>query len=737
MQLKSKDGYILTAIFFWFFLILTPLGVFNEWVPPEINKGFYSVTQIDQGDDAGYYAFLRSLFFDGDIDFFNEKGYAHIENITPTGFVFNNWQIGQGILFFPFFLLGHFLALLLNTFGVPISIDGYSAPYYLSTAIASHTYLFLGLLSLNQLIKRYTTKQIALIAVIAIWLASPLLYYSFIRQRMAHTVEFFMAVLFISAWLKKRESKNHIDHALLGAILGFFCVIRIINISFFALYFIDQLSIIKNNSALEKPYLLKDLFLRYFWVFICFFLVLSPQLLVWQILNGTPLPTRHFEMAGSGLSFLFSNNLLIKFLDVFYSPQWGLFLSFPIFSVSVIGFFSEKKFNAIKIGVLAYFASMVFIVAVYPENSDSYGQRHFISSIPLLALGLVGALNWAMHTSRKKYSLYFFILLCAIWQYILVVEYKTYLVYDDPHYSINAFKKIKTIFSLNPNDFLRSSNIFRVLTTSKTIPWTYEDFLFLIGFPLTQLFILIFTINLFQSSILQIKLKRFFHANSLMNGLLFFSLTLFAYFLITIEKLPYEEQKRRKDFQGLISKTRNSVNKLDFTTAIQLGNQSNKIYPNHWAPHILIGLSWQSLGKQEKALESYKLALKQNPENFFALGHIGEIYIQQAKWELAKTYLLKARAISPNSSKIYNYLGQAEGKIKNLDKAEEMFLTATKLEGQFGEFHANLAIIYFLKKDHKKALKHLIQAKFLGYESDITKKILASYGVQITKEKNK
>ncbi len=737
MQLKSKDGYILTAIFFWFFLILTPLGVFNDWVPPEIHRGYYSVTQIDQGDDTGYYAFLRSLFFDGDIDFFNEKRYAHFDNITPTGFAFNNWQIGQGILFFPFFLIGHFLAATLNSIGFPVSVDGYSAPYYLSTAIASHTYLFIGLLQLNRLIKQYTTQHIALITVIAIWLASPLLYYSFIRQRMAHTAEFFMAVVFISSWLKKRESKSYIDHAFLGALLGFFCIVRIINISFFALYFLDQLSLLKNNSTAEKRVQFKSFINRSLWVFLSFFIVLSPQLFVWETLNGTPLPTRHFEMAGAGLSFLLSPDLFKKFLDIFFSPKWGLIFSFPIFIVATIGLFPERKFQNIKLGILGYLASMVFIVTVYPENSDSYGERHFISSIPLLALGLAGALNWALRDKPKKYILYCLILLCVTWQYILVIEYKTYLVYNDPYYSISALGTIKTIIAHDPFDFLRSSNIFRVLLSQKPIAWSYEDFLFLIGFPLVQLIFLILSAIAFQSTILQKSTKQFLQTRVLIKGFGFFSIILISYFFVTIEKLPNEEQKRRKDFHKLIAKTRRSIGKQDFSAALELGLQSNKIYPNHWLPHLQMGLSWQGLGNRSNALKSYLEAMKGNPESFFGLSHIGEIYVQQANWDRAKTYLTKAKSVNPLSDKIYNYLGQAETKTNNLDKAEEMFLTAIKLNNQNGDFHANLAVVYFIKENHKKSISHLIQAKLLGFESETTKNLFKFYGITITKEENK
>ncbi len=88
--MTQRNNLILGGTLFFAFLLLTPLGIFNNWIPPDVHKGYYSVTTIDGGDDTGYYAFLRSPFFDGDLDFFNELRYAHSEKLMPTGYVFNN-----------------------------------------------------------------------------------------------------------------------------------------------------------------------------------------------------------------------------------------------------------------------------------------------------------------------------------------------------------------------------------------------------------------------------------------------------------------------------------------------------------------------------------------------------------------------------------------------------------------------------------------------------------------------
>ena len=197
MQTRNLSQIVFIGIFFLFFLLLAPMGVFNDWIPPNIHTGVYSVTNLDGGDDWGYYVYLRSLFFDGDIDFYNERHYIHLGRFNPTGYVFNNWQIGQSFLVLPFFLLGHLSALVLNTLGFPVSIDGYSFPYLMSTALASQTYLFLGLLLTFQINRKYFSEFASVFATLMVWASSPLIYYTFIRQRMAHTTEFFLASLFI------------------------------------------------------------------------------------------------------------------------------------------------------------------------------------------------------------------------------------------------------------------------------------------------------------------------------------------------------------------------------------------------------------------------------------------------------------------------------------------------------------------------------------------------------------
>ena len=250
-----------------------------------MQTGYYSATLIDAGDDAGYYAYLRSVFFDGDLDFINERNYAHAEKLTPTGYVFNNWQMGQAVLFLPFFLIGHLLALIYDALGYPVAVDGYSAPYLLATAVASGTWLFLGLILVFQLARKFACGKVAWITALSIWLASPLLYFTFIRQRMAHTLEFAVSAILLMAWLRWRKSKNLSAHAVVGGVLGLLCMIRVINVAFFALFVVDLVVLLWADKSVSFSVRAKSHLIRFALFSAGFLLIMLPQFYCWYKLG--------------------------------------------------------------------------------------------------------------------------------------------------------------------------------------------------------------------------------------------------------------------------------------------------------------------------------------------------------------------------------------------------------------------------------------------------------------------
>ncbi len=732
----NKRYWFLSTIFLLLCLLLIPLGNFNDWISPTIHTGFYSLNNIDPGDDTGYYAYLRSGLIDGDFDFVNELNYAHRETFMPTGYVFNNWQIGQSVLFFPFFLVGHIIALILNASGLEISTDGYSIPYYMSTAIASHAYLFIALLQLNKIVRRITTEQIALLVTVSIWLCSPLIYFSFIRDRMAHTTEFFMAVMFISLWLKVRESERPIDHAFLGALLGLFCMVRIINISFFALYFFDQIFLKKPFAYNDNKPLLKAFLNRSFWMVLFFLLALSPQLFMWQKLNGVPLPLRHFEMAGAGLTSLFTPEIFKSLFNVFFSLQWGILFSFPIFIFSVMGLYADKQFNSIRPGIVAYLGALVFIISIYPESSDSYGERHFISSIPLLAIGLAGILNWASHTKTRtiEFMTYSFIGICFLIQYSMMVQYKIIIHHNDPEFAFKAIIYTPKLLFDHTQTLLRSSNWFRLLTLNHEETWNFKDFLFMAVFPLVQAGVLFFICFLFQRiSTLKEKQKTNFNPKYCLTVI--GSTTILLIFLITV-LTPAKNQKEielRHHYADLLkhAKLYQHENQPDQALNYFVKASSQKL-PS-LTPYLQMGLIHQSSNNLAESNKNFQKVLDFDPNHQTALINLGDNFNVLGDFENAEKHLKVATRSQSPMAETFDALGQVYAKQNQLTDSEKMFKTAIALKPDYAKGYLNLSILYTQIGEKQKAIHHLEETVRLGLTDQTVINLLRLYGLSLNK----
>lgn len=713
---------VLGGILFFVFLLLTPLGIFNDWIPPEVHKGYYSVATIDAGDDAGYYAFLRSMFFDGDLDFFNELNYAHSEKVMPTGYVFNNWQMGQALLFLPFFIVGHLLALLYQALGYPVSVGGYSAPYYISTAVASVTFLFAGLILVCKTLRSFVDKRFALFVTLSIWLASPLIYFSFIRQRMAHTAEFFFAAVLIFAWIHFRPLVSAekgplpvvLRHAAVGALLGFLCMTRVINIAFFALFAVDLLwsfrADLKSSATIKKLCMLGGAGLA------GFFLVMLPQIVCWYRLNGVPFPPRHLKYAGEGLFDTSLLPLLEKTWALFFSAQWGLLFSMPLILAGGVGLFlKNERLKEIRPGLLAYLAGIFSIVILYPETSDSYGHRHFISALPVFALGL-GNLLWRISAAGSKWGLRIAITGCLsamLAQYFMLIHYKVTLPYNQPEFTLKALGATAEVLFNHPDLLLRSTNFFNVLPHLQS--WNYLDGLFLLVFPLFQLAGLVavwfYAKSMEQSSWLQAKVlhPKFILGKSAVVSILLLTLVIMS----TPTKTPSEISARMR-YQETVKKGEEHIRKREIEAARTDYTQALELDPQVWKPYFMLGQTWQAEGNIDKANSFYRKVLVYNPNHSQSMLLLGNNLKRQGNIEDAEKMLHSAIRSWPQNVPAYDALAQfllTQGKI---EEATKWLSDAVQINPNHGPGHINLAMGYHSLNQKQKSLYHLNRALELG-----------------------
>ncbi len=290
-----------------------------------------SLPRIYATDEVQYYAYLRSIYFDGDLDFRNEyEHFAEIgarqnppdlairnalldydeQNPNPrTGKLRNVAPIGSAIMWSPGFVLADLGVRIANGFGANISADGYSRPYIWSVCFMSAFYALGGLLLTYRLARRIAGAFAAALAAIAIWLATPLVMYTFILMPWSHAAGFFLFALFLTIWLGAGQTERQTSPntpallpsdpatrsprawVLLGVVGGMMTLTREQLGLFLLLPAIEGLLHYVNNIRGGRWDTARVLLARHAVFLAAFALMLVPQLATYQVLNGRPLPS--------------------------------------------------------------------------------------------------------------------------------------------------------------------------------------------------------------------------------------------------------------------------------------------------------------------------------------------------------------------------------------------------------------------------------------------------------------
>ncbi|MCZ7544621.1 MAG: hypothetical protein M5R40_14360 [Anaerolineae bacterium] len=206
-------------------------------------------TNVAGGDGHVIYAYVRSLLIDGDLHLENEyrhhwpvaglygrlreagtdaiihavdpdqPAYKDPESRTnpnyglppvlrtPTGHVANQHAVGPALLWAPFFLLGHGVAVGVNLLGGAVPLDGYSLPYTIAVGFGTALMALGAMLLAYAMLLRYVRRRAAVWAVILIYLASPLVVYAIQTPIAAHGPAAFVCALFLFLGLRVRDGE--------------------------------------------------------------------------------------------------------------------------------------------------------------------------------------------------------------------------------------------------------------------------------------------------------------------------------------------------------------------------------------------------------------------------------------------------------------------------------------------------------------------------------------------------
>ncbi len=368
-------------------------------------------------DSVQYYAYLRSLFFDGDLDFANEYARFHelnpgagvagalSEKIDPTtGKPINVAPVGSAILWTPTFVVAHGAVLLARLAGSNIAADGYSWPYITAICFASLVYGLLGLLLCYRIARRYTSVWAATTASVICWLASPLLFYMYISPPWSHTGGLFSVALFIWYWLQTGPQRSLRQWLLLGLLGGLMVMNR------------EQLGLFLLLPAMEGMGQYWQLMHTRRWpdlwrllgkhsmFLLVFVLSVTPQLLTYIVLNGRLGPSEvvleklgHVPDDPYAHGFLGSGHFWDTLVDARPSPatgRWfahGAFLWTPVWALSLLGLaalWRQHRFLLLLLGSALF--AQVWVNGSFGTTwhlSGAFGFRRLIEATPIFVLG--------------------------------------------------------------------------------------------------------------------------------------------------------------------------------------------------------------------------------------------------------------------------------------------------------------------------------------------------------------
>lgn len=372
-------------------------------------------------DQAGYYVYLPGLFvYQFDPATFPEN----IAGKMGDGFsidlenkkVITRYTCGVAILQAPFFLFIHVLAGIKDQ-----PQDGFSGIYHQVPNFAALFYCVVGLFFLWKFLLFYYDRKIVIFTLLALFFGTNLYYYAVDSTGMSHIYSF--ALFAIAAWLTKKFLSADSKHNLLyfinwSFIFALIVLIRPTNILLFPfLVCLDCKAATDFRLRLKTFVTLRNILV----LAGAFLIVFLPQFLYWKHTYGS-------FIADSYAGYGFSNWKSPKILELFFSPNNGLFLYSPFYIVVLWGLFLMVRQNISNGWPIA----LTFIVITYVFASwfifsfgCGFGSRNYVEYLVLFSLpvGFLFSQLSKLPKSRKKIAVVAVIAALVIFNVRLVYSY--------------------------------------------------------------------------------------------------------------------------------------------------------------------------------------------------------------------------------------------------------------------------------------------------------------------------
>lgn len=321
---------------------------------------------LTRPDGAGYYAYLPSTYFDRDLLFFDEwaevrlvrDGKILFKDVTETGHLSNHWTAGASLAWYPAFVAADLVA----------RGDGFQVIYVAAVAFTS------AIAGLFVLLAGYRLSGNA-VAAIAIWLGSPLAFYSLRHATMSHAISAAACAAVVLLSLRLRTATDTRGCLALGMAIGFACATRPQNIV------IGLVPLLLVPAAMKRAHV----------IFLGALIAALPQLIVSQTLWGAPLA---FVNIG-GRAHPWQMFSTFRPFETLFSWYHGLATWTPLLVLAIGGLFFVRDKALARAGLVT-FAAQWLLLSVLERwfwGGASFGQRRFDSCTIFFIIGLAALLE--------------------------------------------------------------------------------------------------------------------------------------------------------------------------------------------------------------------------------------------------------------------------------------------------------------------------------------------------------
>ncbi|MFP4579418.1 MAG: hypothetical protein ACLFQ6_01705 [Candidatus Sumerlaeia bacterium] len=379
-----------------------------------INSEDWRYAGIAGTDGQAYYAFVRSIFIDGDLDFeneFYEYNYNRHGFQTPdffprspiTGLYFNRFPIGFSVFMLPFFLMAHLLTWLGNAVGIwDLKPDGYTILYQLAAPVNTIFYAALAYWTMQCILRRWFSPLVSAFTVFVLFLSYQGSFNVIQFWCNPHLQSFLMFnVMVLMAFRIKDGRGGYGAWAVMGAAAGALGLLRtecLIFLLFPFLIYCHRLYILWKEEPQNRFAAIRRLSSKALLTPLVAWFVFLPQLIVWRLMMG-----EWFQIAMNNSAEGF-NWTHPAWWQVLFSTRHGLFYWSPILLVGFVGylwFVFHRKNTLILVLALIQLAAVYYLYASWKIwwMGYSFGARQFIVVTPIFGIGL----GYIVHKCRRRW----------------------------------------------------------------------------------------------------------------------------------------------------------------------------------------------------------------------------------------------------------------------------------------------------------------------------------------------